>query len=134
MFDFILPPDPPSPVIILNDTGGRIIDYKNAAENYKAQGREVKIIGLCWSACTLALSVPNVCVGPMATVMFHYAFNTQTHQIDVSMTNFMLNQLPLKIKNEVAGKLKKEFYTKATLNSKQLINLGIKKCDNYNKN
>jgi len=63
MFDFIRPPNDQNPVIILDDRGGRVSDYEEAAQKYTNEGREVRIVGLCWSACSLALSVPNVCVG-----------------------------------------------------------------------
>jgi len=86
MFDFIFPPEAPKAVIILDDRGGRVDDYIKAAKLYTLEGREVRIIGLCWSACSLALSVPNVCVGSMATIMFHDAYNLKNGAVDIRTT------------------------------------------------
>ena len=129
MFDFLVPPDPPKPIIILDDRGGRVSDYMNAAHTYTVEGREVRIIGLCWSACSLALSVPNVCVGSMATVMFHDAYNLKSGEINLQTTQAILNQLPYKIKNKISKTIQKNFHAESTLDAKQLIEMGIKKCE-----
>ena len=128
MFDFIFPPDDVKPIIILDDRGGRVSDYIKAAQNYTDQGREVRIIGLCWSACSLALSVPNVCVGPMATVMFHDAYNLTSGQTDSAATKYLLDRLPVKIQKAVGGMIQKDFHAEATLDAEKLMTLGIKKC------
>lgn len=128
MFDFILPPDDVKPIIILDDRGGRVSDYLKAAQNYTEKGREVRIIRLCWSACSLALSVPNVCVGPMATVMFHDVYDLKSGKRDPEATKKLLNRLPVKIQKAVAGTVQKEFHAAATLDAKNLMTLGIKKC------
>lgn len=52
------------PVVITYDGGGLIEEYKKAAIAYRLQGREVKIAGICRSACIYALTVPKVCVFP----------------------------------------------------------------------
>jgi hypothetical protein len=109
MFDFILPPDDVKPIIILDDRGGRVSAYIKATQNYTDQGREVRIIGLCWSACSLALSVPNVCVGPMATVMFHDAYNLRSGKTDSAATKDLFDRLPVKIQKAVDGMIEKGF-------------------------
>ena len=109
MFDFILPPDDVKPIIILDDRGGGVRNYIKAAQNYTGQGREVRIIGLCWSACSLALSVPNVCVGLMATVMFHDAYYLKSGKTDPAATKGQLNWLPEKFQKAVDGMIQKDF-------------------------
>ena len=128
MFDFILPLDDIKPIIILDDRGGRVSDYIKAAQTYTDQKREVRIIGLCWSACSLALSVPEVCVGPMATVMFHDAYDLKSGKPDPAATKELLSRLPEKIQKVVGGMVQKDFHAAATLDAKKLIDLGIKKC------
>ena len=128
MFDFIFPPDDVKPIIILDDRGGRVSNYIKAAQNYTDQGREIRIIGLFWSACSLALSVPNVCVGPMATVMFHDAYNLTSGQTDSAATKYLLDRLPVKIQKAVGGMIQKDFHAEATLDAEKLMTLGIKKC------
>jgi len=128
MFDFILPPDDLKPVIILDDRGGRVSDYEKAAQKYTIEGREVRIIGLCWSACSLALSVPNVCVGSMATVMFHDAYDLKSGKVSPTVTKEILDKFPPKIQAVVSATIQKEFHAAATLDATKLIKLGIKKC------
>jgi hypothetical protein len=128
MFDFVLPPDDVKPINILDDRGGRVSDYLKAAQNYTDQGREIRIIGLCWSACSLALSVPNVCVGPMATVMFHDAYDLKSGKNDPAATKDLFDRLPVKIQKAVDGMIQKDFHAEATLDAEKLMTLGIKKC------
>lgn len=128
MFDFILPPDNIKPIIIFDDRGGRVSDYLKAAQKYTKEGREVRIIGLCWSACSIALSVPNVCVGSMATVMFHDAYDLKSRKDDPAATKELLNRLPEKMQKAVDGMVQKEFSAEATLDARKLTALGIKKC------
>ncbi len=128
MFDFILPPDDVKPIIILDDRGGRVSDYLKAAKNYVDQGREVRIIDLCWSACSLALSVPKVCVGSMATVMFHDAYDLKSGKTDTAATKDLLSKMPKKIQKAVGGMVQKEFHAAATLDAEKLMALGIRKC------
>jgi hypothetical protein len=129
MFDFITPPDPPKPVIILDDRGGRVSDYMKAAQEYATEGREVRIIGLCWSACSLALSVPNVCVGSMATVMFHDAYDLKSGKVNLSVTMDLLNQLPKNIRDKVSKTIQKDFRADSSLDASALIKLGVRKCE-----
>ena len=129
MFDFILPPNDLKAVIILDDRGGRVSDYQNAAQKYTNEGRDVRIIGLCWSACSLALSVPNVCVGSMATVMFHDAYDLKSGKINLAVTKEILDKMPPKIREVVSATVHKEFRAAATLDAKKLIKLGIRQCD-----
>lgn len=128
MFDFLLPPENLKPVIILNDRGGRISDYAAMADRYTLEGREVRIIGFCWSACSLALSVPNVCVGSMATVMFHDAYDPKSGKVSPEATKALVDRLPPKVKVVVSGKIQKNFSSEATLDASALVKLGIKKC------
>jgi hypothetical protein len=58
------------PVIIRNDGGGNITDYR-ARRDRLAQAAEVRIAGKCLSACTIFTTLPNACVGPNAKIGFH---------------------------------------------------------------
>lgn len=56
-------------LIIRFDDGGRIYDY---SEMINLMGeRPVRIEGVCQSACTMFLGMPNVCVAPTAALAFH---------------------------------------------------------------
>jgi hypothetical protein len=54
-----------------DDRGGRLQEYAYRAQRYRQSGEQVRIMGLCGSACTLYLSVPNLCLGPRARLLFH---------------------------------------------------------------
>lgn len=53
---------------ITHDEGGRVDTYAAAVA---AETRQVRITGLCESACTMYLGAKNVCVAPSARLIFH---------------------------------------------------------------
>lgn len=68
------PPNISEPVVITNDGGGLVEHYAQIAIEYGLEKRRVEIRGSYRSACSLALGIPTVCVGPGAQVMFHHAY------------------------------------------------------------
>jgi hypothetical protein len=123
------PPAIEQPVIIRNDGGGVVVDYEAQLAIYKVQNRRIEIRGSCRSACTLALAAPNVCVGPGAEVKWHHAFQPTGHIVRDDVTERMLSQLPSKIQNRIRGNVTVDYNPNATLNYRQLVELGIKSCD-----
>lgn len=71
MTGFLDPPPPPAPVVITEDHGGHVRDYGAQAIVYLGERREIRIKGLCNSACTMALGLPTVCVYRAARLGFH---------------------------------------------------------------
>jgi hypothetical protein len=126
---FLYPPPPNYAVIITEDKGGIVDQYQDAATRYKAEGRRVEIRGRCRSACTLALTVPNVCVGPGAVVAWHHAYEKYTHKIRPEVTSSMLKNLPSAIRNRLDGKIQEDYTPATTLDYSQLLSLGIPDCD-----
>ena len=63
----------PAPVVVMKDVGGFVNEYQGQTEIYRASNREVRLHE-CRSACTLALSLPNVCVYKDSTLKFHMAY------------------------------------------------------------
>jgi hypothetical protein len=57
------------PLIIQYDGGGFV--GERAREILNLTDTEVRILGLCASACTMYLGLPNVCVSPNARLVFH---------------------------------------------------------------
>lgn len=55
------------------DPGGRIADYVDRLQSFKARGVKVVFSGTCGSSCTLLLNLPadRLCVTPEATFLFH---------------------------------------------------------------
>ncbi len=129
MGPFVTPPPNMEPVVIVNDGGGLVNEYEKAAWRYRLEGRRVEIRGSCRSACTLALSVPNVCVGRNAVVKFHHAYNSVTGATRFDVTDRMVSQMPVNIRNEVSGKVQVEYTPEATFNYARLRSLGVPDCD-----
>ena len=57
---------------------------------YNASGERFRIDSHCQSACTMFLSIRNVCVTPGATLLFHAGGNRQKANISRSSTDHML--------------------------------------------
>jgi hypothetical protein len=76
----------PAPVIVMKDVGGFVADYQSQTAIYRASEREVRLHE-CRSACTMALSLPNVCVYPSSTLKFHVAYDHRNHQTNPKSRN-----------------------------------------------
>lgn len=57
--------------VIRHDLGGDLDARVAQVEGLRATGTQVRIEGLCVSACTLYLGLPNACVMPGAQLGFH---------------------------------------------------------------
>jgi hypothetical protein len=117
------------PVVITYDGGGLVAEYKKAAMLYRLQGREVKIAGVCRSACVYALSVPKVCVFPDAIVSAHYATDIDKGLPRERETEMILQDLPKSIADALRPHIEKKFTRGATLTANQMVGLGIKRCN-----
>lgn len=58
-------------MIVTSDRGGLLGQRSDAIQLLRASGQRVELRGLCLSACTMYLSLPNVCVAPTAVFGFH---------------------------------------------------------------
>jgi hypothetical protein len=55
----------------MRDHGGIVGEYATQELVYFRERREVRIKGVCNSACTMALGLPTVCIYPQARLGFH---------------------------------------------------------------
>jgi len=60
-------------------------------QQYNASGERFRIDSHCQSACTMFLSIRNVCVAPGATLLFHAGGSRRTGAVNPSSTQQMLN-------------------------------------------
>jgi len=127
IMDFIPPPNL-EPVAIYNDGGGLVEKYRMAAYQYKMEGRQVKILGSCRSACVLYLSVPKVCVGPNAVVKAHHAYEQATGVLRPDYTASMMRELPSNIREKLEPNITRSYNQSATLTYHELIALGVPDC------
>jgi len=60
--------------------GGRFAVYYPIIKKYNKSGERFRIEGFCRSACTLFLSIKNVCVDRSAFLSFHAGPDRKTHK------------------------------------------------------
>lgn len=124
---YLSPPPSPAPVIVYKDVGGLVTDYEAQTEQYRRENREVRLHE-CRSACTLALSLPNVCVYPDAQVKFHQAYNAITREVDEGVSAKLFASYPAAIQARL-GYLTREY---RVLHGSELIALGMRNCNGDN--
>lgn len=120
---YLHPPPSPAPVVVQKDVGGLVSDYKAVTEMYRRQNREVKLHE-CRSACTLALSLPNVCVYPSSVLKFHAAYHRDTKQMDAGVSAELFSAYPPAVRARL-GYLTREY---RSLSGRELISLGVRDC------
>jgi hypothetical protein len=121
---YLSPPPAPAPVIVYKDVGGLVSDYQAQTEIYRREGREVRLHE-CRSACTLALSLPNVCVYPHSLVKFHLAYNAIDRQTDAGVSQELFNSYPAAVQQRLGG-LTRQY---RVLTGTELIALGMRNCN-----
>lgn len=114
----------PAPVIVMKDVGGFVTDYQTQTALYRASDREVRLHE-CRSACTLALSLPNVCVYPDSILKFHQAYDPRNHQTDFNVSQQLFDSYPAAVRARL-GALTREY---KVLRGSELIGLGIRACN-----
>ncbi|MBO0750997.1 MAG: hypothetical protein J2P53_02730, partial [Bradyrhizobiaceae bacterium] len=57
---------------------------------YNASGERFRIDSHCQSACTIFLSIRNVCITPNATLLFHAGGDPRTGRMSAASTQHML--------------------------------------------
>jgi hypothetical protein len=120
---YLSPPPSPQPVIVYKDVGGLVGDYEARTEAYRVENREVRLHE-CRSACTLALSLPNVCVYPDAQVKFHQAYNEITRETDYGVSAKLFDSYPAAVRARLGG-LTRQY---KVLSGVELISLGVRNC------
>jgi len=121
---YLDPPPFPAPVIVMKDVGGYVSQYQAQTARYRQEGREVRL-HVCRSACTLALSLPNVCVYPGSLLKFHKAYNANTREADEGVSGELFRSYPAAVQARLGG-LTREYHV---LTGTELIALGMRNCN-----
>jgi hypothetical protein len=121
---YLDPPPLPAPVVVTKDVGGYVDEYRARTELYRAQDREVRLHE-CRSACTLALSLPNVCVYPASVVKFHAAYDPRNKVVNWDETQKLFSTYPAPVQARL-GTLTREY---KVLSGAELISLGVRDCN-----
>lgn len=121
---YLNPPPAPAPVIVTKDVGGLVRDYEAQTKYYRETDREVRVHE-CHSACTLALSLPNVCVYPDSIFKFHQAYNLNDKRTDFGVSEQLFDSYPVAVRARL-GTLTRKF---KILTGRELIALGVRDCN-----
>ncbi len=121
---YLQPPPNMSPVVVVKDFGGYVNEYASQTEIYRRQNREVRIHE-CHSACTMALSLPNVCVYKDSIFKFHQAYDPRNHVTNWQVSDALLHTYPDAVRERL-GTLTKQF---TILRGTELIDLGVRDCN-----
>lgn len=70
---------------------GEMPRFDAVVQQYNASGERFRIDSHCQSACTIFLSIRNVCVTPNATLLFHSGGNPQNGHVNPASTQHMLD-------------------------------------------
>ena len=120
---YLDPPPFPAPVVVMKDVGGFVSEYQAQTARFRQEGREVRLHE-CRSACTLALSLPNVCVYPSSLLKFHKAYNANTRAVDEGVSSELFRSYPAAVQARLGG-LTREY---KVLTGRDLIGLGMREC------
>lgn len=108
----------------MKDVGGFVAEYQAQTARFRQEGREVRLHE-CRSACTLALSLPNVCVYPSSLLKFHKAYNANTRAVDEGVSQELFRSYPAAVQARLGG-LTREY---RVLTGRELISLGVRSCE-----
>ncbi len=121
---YLQPPPNMSPVVVVKDFGGYVDQYASITEVYRQTNREVRIHE-CHSACTMALSLPNVCVYPTSIFKFHQAYDPRNHVTNFAVSDALFRTYPDAVRQRL-GALTRSF---TILRGQELIDLGVRDCN-----
>jgi hypothetical protein len=121
---YLDPPPLPAAVVVTKDVGGYVDEYRARTDLYRVQDREVRLHE-CRSACTLALSLPNVCVYRDSVVKFHAAYDPRNKAINWDETQKLFSTYPAPVQARL-GTLTREY---KVLSGAELISLGVRDCN-----
>ena len=90
-------------VLIKDDYGGKMVDYRARFQQIRRSGEPVVIDGICMSACTMILGIvplDHSCVTPRAVLGFETAWeydNSGTRIVSVSGTQELMKVYPASV-------------------------------------
>jgi hypothetical protein len=110
------------------ELGGRFKRFDPVVSQYNLSGELFRIDGLCKSACTLFLSIRNVCVSRGATFFFHAGHDT-SRNITASATNHMLGAYNAGLRDYVTANHYMETLEFHAISGRDMIRrFGYKQC------
>jgi hypothetical protein len=90
-------------------------------QQYNASGERFRIDTHCQSACTMFLSIRNVCIAPSATLLFHAGGSMRTGIISPSHTQQMLQTYNAALRQYVTDNHFMETFTFHPISGREII-------------
>jgi hypothetical protein len=106
--------------------GGNFSDFRPVISHYNSTGERFPITGVCKSACTMFLSIRNVCVSPGAQFYFHAGKSRGA--VDPRQTNVMLTSYNSALQSYIREHHMMETNEFKMLPGSTLIKLGYPPC------
>jgi|GEM_PF-1274644 len=102
------------------ESGGKFVRFDPVVAEYNQTGAPFRIVGPCNSACTLFLSIKNVCIEPNAVFGFH-AGNDGKGNISLGATRHMQNAYNPKLRRFVIENGYMETFAFHTISGRDMI-------------
>jgi len=124
----------PTKIQVFNDHGGIIGEHEARWQYVRNEGKEVEVLGMCQSACTLVLAnIPKtrLCFGPKAYFNFHSARYSSNNRPAPPSNQYMFDRYPPEIQGWLVAKggwekLPLDGYW--TLPAAELFQMGYRRC------
>jgi len=113
-----------APIIINNDGGGVVSDFKEKVQYYASINRPIKVAGSCRSACTLVLAYTNACVYRGAVFKFHMARGAYDGVADRSATAEMIQWMPWSLQDHLRRNIAMDYNSNTIIRGSELIAIG----------
>lgn len=101
-------------------TAAAFVQFQEAVRQYSASGERFRIDTHCPSACTMFLSVRNVCIGPGASLAFHAGGNRH-RGINPEYTAKMMNTYRPALKRYLVSNRIMETLDFTTISGQEMI-------------
>jgi len=115
-------------ITVTRDLGGRI--GARITEIEQLGEAEVRIIGLCASACTMYLALPNVCVAPGARLVFHGPMSLRGDPLApaeaLRWSEAMARHYPAALRQWFMQSAR---FQSQTLRGADMIRMGVRQCE-----
>lgn len=119
--------------VIRNDLGGSIAARLDIIAQFRRSGSRIEIRGVCASACTMLLALPNTCVARTARLQFHGP-SSQYYGIALPPSEFdywsrvMADHYPAAIKQWFLTKARYTTIGAITITGAEASRLGARPC------
>jgi hypothetical protein len=100
---------------------GEMGRFDAVVQQYNASGERFRIDSHCQSACTIFLSIRNVCITPNATLLFHSGGDPRTGRESASSTQHMLDAYNASLRQYVSDNHFMDTFAFHTISGRDMV-------------